>query len=90
MNRLFLILAGITAMGVYFVAGPVLVNSYRAYRTRRTVICPETDQIAEVELKALRAGLMSILGKHSVRVKWCSLWPRKKGCSEECMKENWP
>jgi hypothetical protein len=25
------------------------------------------------------------LGKHRVRVKWCSLWPRKKGCAEKCV-----
>jgi Fe2+ or Zn2+ uptake regulation protein len=89
MDRLFLLIAGLVAVGLYFVIAPVVTNTYRRYRNRKTIICPDTGQIVEVELKAVRASLMSTLGKHSVRVKWCSLWPRKKGCAQECVKEDW-
>jgi len=89
MDRLFFLIAGVVILGLYFVIAPVVVNTYRRYRRRKTLICPETDQIAEVDIKAIQAGVMSVLGKHPVRVKWCSLWPRKKGCAEECVKENW-
>ena len=89
MDRLFLLIAGLVALGLYFVIAPVVTNTYRRYRNRKTIICPDTGQIVEVDLKAVRASLMSTLGKHSVRVKWCSLWPRKKGCAQECVKEDW-
>ena len=89
MDRLFLLIAGLVALALYFVIAPVVTNTYRRYRNRKTIICPDTGQIVEVDLKAVRASLMSTLGKHSVRVKWCSLWPRKKGCAQECVKEDW-
>jgi hypothetical protein len=89
MDRLILLLAGVIALGFYFVIAPVVMNTYRRYRNRKTVICPDTGQIAEVELKAARASLLSAFGKHWVRVKWCSLWPRKKGCAEECVRQYW-
>ena len=89
MNRLLTLMAGVVSLGLYFVAAPVFVSAYRRYRNRKTIICPDTGQIVEVDLKAVRASLMSTLGKHSVRVKWCSLWPRKKDCAQECVKEDW-
>jgi hypothetical protein len=89
MNRVFLLIAGVVTLGLYFVVGPAVVSSYRRYRGRRTIICPETDQIAEMEIKAGQASVMAALGKHDLRVKWCSLWPRRKGCAEECLNDDW-
>lgn len=89
MNRIFLLLAAVSAVGVYFVAAPLVINTYKHYRGRKTVICPETGQIVEMEIKAGRAGLLSLFGAAPARVKWCSHWPRKKGCAEECVKEFW-
>jgi hypothetical protein len=40
-----------------------------------------------VELKAAKASVMSAFGKHWVRVKWCSLWPRRKDCAQECVRQ---
>ncbi len=89
MNLVFLLIAGVVILAVYFVAGPIVVSTYRRYRGRRTIVCPENDQIAEMEIKAGQAGLLAAFGKHRLRVKWCSLWPRRQGCAEECLKENW-
>jgi len=90
MDRLFLFIAGIVILGLYFVVAPAVLSTYRRHRGRRTIICPETDQIVEMELKAGRAGVMAALGKQDLRVKWCSLWPRRKGCAEQCVKDDWP
>jgi hypothetical protein len=89
MNRAFLLIAGAVTLGLYFVVAPAVVSTFRRYRGRRTIICPETDQIAEMEIKAGLAGVMAALGKHSLRVKWCSLWPGRKGCAEECVNDDW-
>ena len=90
MNRVFLLIVGVISLGLYFVVAPIVMTTYRRYSGRKTIVCPESGQIAEVELKAARAGLMSALAKQSVRVKWCSLWPRRKGCAQECVREYWP
>jgi hypothetical protein len=87
MNRVFLLIAGVITLGMVYVIAPVVADTYRRYSGRKTIACPDTGQIAEVELKAGIASLMSALGKHWLRVKWCSLWPRKKGCAQECVKE---
>ncbi len=90
MTGVFLLIAGVIALGLYFVVAPAVLSTYRRYRGRRTIICPETDRIVERELKAGRAGIMAALGKEELRVKWCSLWPSRKGCAEECVKDDWP
>ena len=90
MIGVLLLVAGVVVLGLYFVVAPVVLSTYRRYRGRRTIICPETDQIVEIELKAGRAGIMAALGKPELRVKWCSLWPRRKGCAEECVTDDWP
>lgn len=82
-------IAAMVAVGILFVLAPVAIDTYRRCRNRKVLICPENHNSAEVELKAGRAGLMSALGKSKLAVKWCSRWPRKKGCAEQCVKENW-
>jgi hypothetical protein len=66
MDRLFLLIAGVVGLGLYFVTAPVVVNTYRRYRNRKTIICPDTGQIAEVDIQAIQAGVMSVLGEHRV------------------------
>jgi len=90
MTGVYLLIAGVIILGLYFVVAPAVLSTYRHYRGRRTIICPDTDQIAEMEIKAGRAGIMALFGKTGLRVKWCSLWPKRKGCAEECVKEDWP
>lgn len=90
MIGVFLLIGGVVVLGFYFVVAPAVLRTYRRYRGRRTIICPETDQIAEMTFKAGHAGIMAALGKQDLRVKWCSLWPRRKSCAEECVKDDWP
>lgn len=85
MNRIFFLLFSVTLLGTVYVIVPVMSDTYRRYRGRKTVICPETGQIAEVDLKATQASVFSAIGKQRVGISWCSLWPRKKGCAEECV-----
>jgi hypothetical protein len=86
MNRVFLLLLGVTVLGSAYVIAPVVTDTYRRYRGRKIVVCPETGQIADVELKAKRASLFSAFGREWVRIRSCSLWPKRKGCAEDCLK----
>jgi hypothetical protein len=88
MNRVLLLIAAVVGLGVLYNIVPVVTYTYRRYRGSKTVICPDTGAIVEVEAKALRASLWSAFGVQKARVKSCSLWPRRKGCEEECLKVN--
>ena len=83
-------ISAIVAAAILLVLGPVAFETFRRYRNRKVIICPENQNFAEVDLKAGRAGLMSAFGRSTLAVKWCSRWPHKLGCAEGCVKENWP
>ena len=85
MNRVLLFITGTVLLGSVYVVAPVLSDNYRRYRGRKTVICPEIGQLAELELKAKRASLLTTLGTRWLRVRRCSLWPRNKGCAQKCV-----
>ena len=90
MTQPLLLILGIIAMGSLLVVFPVGLATFYRYRRRKVVTCPETHSPAEVRLDAHRAALTTVLGRPRLKVEDCSRWPEKKGCDEECVKENWP
>lgn len=54
------------------------------YRYKKVVKCPETDQPAEI---LVDASLSSRSRKKPLTIRNCSLWPKKKGCTENCLGE---
>jgi len=85
-----LVIAGIICLSIIFVYAPVFVDAYRRLRYRKVVRCPHTHGFAEVDIKAGVGALGTAFGHPVVRVKKCSLWPKRKGCDEQCASENWP
>ena len=90
MNTPLLMMLGILAMGMLLVVFPVMADIVARYRGRKVVTCPETRELVEVQLDTPRVAWAGVFGEAIPRVKSCSLWPKKKGCGEECVKENWP
>lgn len=90
MNSLLLLILVIGATGLLFVIAPVVIDIYVRYRGGKVLNCPEILGAAEVTLKTHRAALAAAFGHPVLRVKSCSLWPKKMGCAEKCVKENWP
>jgi len=90
MNDALMLVAGVVAVGFLFVVVPVVFDVYHHYRHRKVITCPESHGLAEVILKTRLAALGAAFGKPKLRVKSCSLWPKRKGCREECVKDNWP
>ena len=88
-NPLMLI-GAIVAVGLISVISPFAVEAYRRYRHRKVFACPETHGLVEVNLDTRAAVLGAAFGRPQVRVKNCTLWPKKKGCDEKCIRENWP
>jgi hypothetical protein len=76
----------ITLLGTIYVTLPIVVDYYRHYRLRKVVPCPEAKTLAEVETRAVRAAFASLIGTPRLRVKSCTLWPKKKGCAEACLR----
>ena len=91
METPLLVITAIVATGLVFVVIPIGLDVYRRFRHRKVIFCPGTHQMAEVMPKTWDAVVAAILAKKPIaRVKWCSLWPKRRGCDEKCMKENWP
>jgi hypothetical protein len=90
MNTLVIFLVAVFMLGMSYIVVPFTVDVYRRFNGRKVVTCPGTGRLAEVTLKALRAAIIANFRKPSVRVRSCTLWPKKKGCDEGCVKENWP
>ena len=78
--------AAIISLGGLFVLLPVVLNTFQRYRYKRVVKCPETGGLAEVDVDAPRAAFSSAFGRPLLRIKNCTLWPKRKGCREGCLK----
>jgi hypothetical protein len=91
MEAPLLLIAALLVTALVFVVIPVALDAYQRFHHRKVFFCPDSRLMAEVEPKAWHSGLMAALAREPIpRVKWCSLWPKRKGCEEKCMKENWP
>jgi len=80
MNDLFSTLARI-ATGKNYVFLPM----GKLFRSKKVVHCPESDQPAEILIDATPSP-SSKLKKKLFSIRNCSLWPKRKGCTESCEK----
>ena len=90
METPLMLIAGIIAISLFCVVLPFTRDVYRRFRYRKVVTCPDIHDFAEVGLNARWAAVTALFDKPKLRVRSCTLWPRKKGCAEACVKENWP
>jgi hypothetical protein len=86
MDGPIVLIAVIIAFGLFFVALPVAYDAYARYRHKTIVTCPEEQGPAEVSFDAPRAALGAALATSMLRIKGCSLWPRRAGCNQRCVK----
>jgi hypothetical protein len=86
MKTALITIAAVVALGALYVLLPLVLNTFQRYRNKRVMACPETGGLAEVDIDSRRAALTSAIGRPLLRIKNCTLWPKKKGCDEECIK----
>ena len=79
--------AAILALAAVFVLLPVIAHTFQRYRKKKVLKCPETGELAEVDIDASRAAFYSAFGEPLLRAKNCTLWPKRKGCSEDCLRQ---
>ena len=80
MNTLFSIFARL-AMGRCYVFMPMASR----FHIKKVVKCPESDQPAEI-LVDRTPGSTSRPKKKLFSIRNCSLWPKRKGCTQTCEK----
>lgn len=78
MNHLFLTLARM-GLGRCYVFMPMK----KLFRIKKVVKCPELDQPAEIVVDA-PPNASSKLQKKLFSIRNCSLWPKRKGCTQGC------
>lgn len=86
MNSPLIVMASIVALAFLYVLIPVAAHTFQRYRHKKVVECPETKRLAEVDTDATLAAFTSAFGRPLVRVKNCSVWPRRWGCRQDCVK----
>ena len=57
MNAPWVVIAAIIAVAVCYVLLPVVADTFRRFRTKKSLRCPETGREAEVGIDAGRAAL---------------------------------
>jgi len=77
----------ILAIGLVYVALPVMADVYARFRRRRTVVCPETGLDAEVRMDAWHAAVTAIPGPPRLHVAECSRRLEHAVCGEECLSD---
>lgn len=78
--------AGVVIVAIAVAAVGLLwvLPSWRAYRRRRVVTCPETGAATGVRVDAGRVARSAWFGPLDLRLRSCTRWPERAGCGEEC------
>lgn len=84
MDTPLITVAAIILLGSLYVLFPVVLHTFQRYRHKRVLECPETRGLAEVDIDASLAAFSSAFGKPALRVKNCSLWPKRRECAQRC------
>lgn len=88
MNAPWITVSAIVGLAALYVFFPVIAHTFQRYGRKRVLRCPDATTLAEVNVDACRAAFSSALGRPLLRVRDCSLWPKRKGCRERCLSEN--
>lgn len=81
----WIIVTAIIALGVIYVLLPIGLEVFLRYRRRKFLRCPVTGDEAWVLIDVRRAGVSAVLGRLSLRVRSCSLWPPRDNCGRDCL-----
>jgi hypothetical protein len=81
--------AGILIVVFAFAAVGILwvLPAYRSARGKRTLVCPETNESASVEINAAHVAATAWGGEIDLRLKDCSRWPEREDCRQECLSQ---
>lgn len=73
------------ALALIIPTGWALVPVWRRAHVSRHVDCPDSSNVAMVDLDPWYAVKMHALGNMELRVKDCSRWPQCRSCGQACL-----
>jgi hypothetical protein len=85
MSHPWIVLVAVLAVAFLYVLMPLVADTFRRFCRPRMLSCPETGGTAEVGIDASRAAVGSVFGLPLLRVKSCSLWPKRDQCKQDCL-----
>jgi len=77
--------AALSVVAALLLIGWTGLTSYRRFRGKMLVTCPETGRPAGVSVDARRAALTSLGGDSALRLTTCTRWPEREGCGQDCL-----
>lgn len=86
MSAPWIVVAAIVALALAYVLLPVVGAVFVRFRGIRELTCPETGTDAQVGADAGWAAFTAAFRHPVLRVKNCSLWPKRKGCAQRCLR----
>lgn len=78
------VLLALAVVALVFVLVPVASAAFSRWRRPWRLTCPRAGTIAQIRVDASRAAVAEALGRRAM-IERCSLWPGRRGCSEECL-----
>lgn len=87
MDHPLIVVAAICALALTYVLTPLVLNTFAQYRKARPIICPEDGVPAQIKIDARQAALAAAAGKSKLRIQHCSLWPQRRGCAQQCLRQ---
>lgn len=85
MGNPWTLIATLLGLAALYVLLPVGLDTFRRFRKKRVVSCPETGRDAEVGVDAFGAALGSTVGRRRPpSIRECSLWPEREDCGQGC------
>jgi hypothetical protein len=79
------VIVAVVTLGILFVLIPQALYTFHRFRRARALACPRTGERVRLDIDAPRAAVTSVFGRPRLRVGWCTLWPQRQGCAQECL-----
>ena len=79
------LIIGLIVLGVFYWVWRIGIKTYRKFRGKMLVTCPETHQTAGVAVDAKHAAIAAFYGQPDLRLKECTRWPERQNCGQECL-----
>lgn len=85
MSTLLTIGAGLLGAGLVYYLWRTAGRTYRRYRGKMLVTCPETGKAAGVDVSSGHAAATAVAGALGLRLSSCTRWPERQHCGQECL-----
>lgn len=85
MTTAIYIILGAFVLAAFYLFWRTAVRTYRRYRGKMLVTCPETGRAAGVLVDAGHAAGTAVHGAPDLRLEACTRWPERENCGQECL-----